>query len=209
MEQRAKSPRRAADESNTLIVNDFLDKYLYTEANGFTRVERVEDRARQIRGVDVELFFNGEFHRVDEKAATSWINRGLKTFSLELAFVDRSGEIFDGWFIRDDLLTDSYVFVWIDEADVVPFSEDKPDIEVLSGIDGIKKADIAFVDKHSIKGHLFSLGWGEDALRRKCDNIIENPDKENMGNVWRNGCKFSYSQHLVEKPVNVIIHEIR
>ena len=205
MERRKPSPRRAADEHNTRIVNDFLDRYLYTEANGFTNLERVEDRPRQIKGVDVEFEFNGDFHRADEKAATSYINKDLATFSLELAFVNKQNEIMDGWFLNEDLMNDSYVFVWIDQGDVVPFSDESPDVEVLTGVDGIRVADVAFVNKHAIHGYLSSIGWDDDKLRTKCDRILDNPEGEKMGNVWRNGCKFSYSQHLVEQPVNVII----
>ena len=39
---------------------------------------------------------------------------------------------------------------------------------------------------------------------KKMDNIRYNNDN-NMGNINENGCKFSYSQQLYEKPINVLI----
>lgn len=205
MERRAVSPRRAADETNTRIVNAFLDKYFYTDKNGFSSVERVYDKPRQVQGIDVELTFNGVQYSADEKAATSYVNKGLGTFSFELAFVNKKNEIMDGWLLNEDLLTDSYVLVWIDNGDMVPFSEGSS-IEVLDGIDAIHVADIALVKKKSVLNYLESIGWTKEKLSAKCDDII---DKEGngveMGNAWRNGCKFTYSQHLVEEPVNVLV----
>lgn len=193
-----------ADEANTMIVNRFLDSVVYTAENGFSDVERVDDKERQVQGIDVIFNLDGNKHLSDEKAATSWINKGLKTFSFELSFINRRNEIMDGWFLRDDLLNDSYVLVWIDEGEMRPFGTEE-NVEVLKGVDAILKADIAVVTKSAIKDYLESLGWTEDKLKTKCDAIIENPDGENMGNVFRNGCKFSYSTQLVEKPVNVLL----
>ena len=207
MEKRAASPRREADEQNTAIINDYLDRYVYTYENGFSVVERVNDRPRQVKGIDVEFNYGERAYFADEKAASTYINKPnpLATFSFELAFVNRNNEIMDGWFLSDRLDTDTYVLVWIDKGDMHPISEDKPDIMVLDGVDAIKSGDIAIVSKASIRAYLASLGWDVDKLRDKCDQIIETEGKVNMGNVWHNGCKFSYSQHLVEQPVNVLI----
>ena len=205
--KRAASPRREANERNTWIINEYLDKHVYTQENGFSYLERVIDRARQVKGIDVILRHNGREYVADEKAASDYINRDhqLATFSLELAFVNRDNEIMDGWFLRDDLDNDSYVFVWIDTADMHPISEDKPDIMVLDGVDAIRTGDVAIITKKAIHDYLESIGWTPDRLRTKCDKIIESEGDEPMGNVWRNGCKFSYSTHLVEQPVNVLI----
>lgn len=202
---RAKSPRRAADEENTRIVNDFLDKYFYTKENSFEFIKRIDERNLQIQGIDILFDYNGRHYTADEKAATAYINKGLRTFSFELAFVNARDEIMDGWLLNEELKTDSYVLVWIDEGDVVPFSEETPDIEVLNGIDGIKVADVALVDKCRILEELWALGWSIDKLRAKCDAILDDPDSQNMGNVWKNGCKFTYSRQLVEEPVNVLL----
>ena len=210
MEYRAQSPRRAADETNTRIVNEFLDRNFYTEANGFSSVERVYDKPRQVQGIDVEFDFNGKSYAADEKAATSYVNKNLGTFSFELAFVNRKNEIVDGWLLNEDILTDSYVIVWIDNGDMVPFSEDTPDIEVLDGVGAIHVADVALVKKKKVLEYLESLGWPVGRLSMKCDKIIEKEGEGiEMGNVWRNGCKFSYSKHLVEEPVNIILPRFR
>ena len=205
MEMREKSPRRAADETNTRIVNQFLDKYFYTSGNGFGDVERIEDKTRQVQGIDVEFAFGEKHYLADEKAATAYVNKGLGTFSFELAFVNKRNEIMDGWLLNEDLLTDSYVLVWIDNGDMIPFSEDNPNVEVLNGVDAIHVADVAFVRKEKVVEYLDGLGWNVDNLRDKCDAILTDPDGQYMGNVWKNGCKFTYSRHFVEEPVNVLV----
>lgn len=207
MERRAASPRREANERNTAIINDYLDKCVYTVENGFTEVSRVFDRQRQVKGIDITFAYNGEYFLADEKAASDYINRDhpLRTFSLELAFVNRDNMIMDGWFLNDEIRTDSYVFVWIDTADMHPISADKPDIMVLDGVNAIKSGDIALVYKEDVERYLESLGWTKDKLRAKCDQIIDNDGNVNLGNVWKDGCKFSYSTQLVEQPVNVLV----
>ena len=57
--KRAASPRREANERNTWIINEYLDKHVYTQENGFSYLERVIDRARQVKGIDVILRHNG------------------------------------------------------------------------------------------------------------------------------------------------------
>lgn len=207
MEKRAASPRREANERNTWIINEYLDKYVYTQENGFSYFERVMDRQRQVKGIDVVLTYNGVSYLADEKAASDYINRDwpLATFSLELAFVNRDNMIMDGWFLNEEIRTDSYIFVWIDKADMHPISSDKPDIKVLDGVDAIKSGDIAIVEKSAVEDYLASLGWTKNKLRAKCDQIIESDGNTEMGNVRRNGCKFSYSTQLVEQPVNVLV----
>lgn len=200
-----KSLRRQVDESNTLLVNDYLDKFVYTEENGFSNIKREDGVKAQVSGIDITFDFNGESFLCDEKAATAYINNPLRTFSLELSFINKAGTEKIGWFVNDDLRTDSYVFVWVDEGDVIKAGEDKKgEIYALTGIDGIKKIEISFIRKEKIKEYLSSLGWTRDNLLEKNRRIREN-SKEKMGKITENGCKFSYSKSLSEKSINVLV----
>lgn len=200
-----KSLRRQVDESNTLLVNDYLDKFVYTEENGFSNIKREDGVKAQVSGIDITFDFNGESFLCDEKAAAAYINNPLRTFSLELSFINKAGIEKIGWFVNDDLSTDSYVFVWIDEGDVIKVGEDKKgEIYALTGIDGIKKLEISFIRKEKIKEYLSSLGWTRDNLLEKNRRIREN-NKEKMGKITENGCKFSYSKSLSEKSINVLV----
>ena len=64
--------------------------------------------------------------------------------------------------------------------------------------------DAALVSKEKILNHLSFLGWSEERLHVK-DYQIRNYDKPNMGNIKKNGCKFSFSKHLKEQPINILL----
>lgn len=74
----------------------------------------------------------------------------------------------------------------------------------IKDISSIKNVDVALVSKASIFRHLNSLGWSKNNLLEK-DRRIRNNDNEYMGNILRDKCKFSYSKHLIEKPINILL----
>ena len=198
------SKRRELDENLTNVVNDFLDNYLYSLPE-FTEFQRIDNKEQQVLGVDVKFKLNGNFYICDEKAAVTRINQYLPTFCLELSMLDRSGNLKDGWFLNKDNINDSYLFIWIDKA-----TANEP-----SHFSQIKKLEVALVRKVKILEFLDSLNWNEKNIRNKDYLIRENKyfdinknkfiTKENLGNIQENNLKFSYSNHLVEQPVNLII----
>ena len=76
---------REYDEHCEQIMSQFLDKYFYNAINP-TSFERVQDKGRQVKGIDVVMEINGKTYSIDEKAAIRYTN-GLKTFALELSFL--------------------------------------------------------------------------------------------------------------------------
>ena len=119
-------------------IYSLLDKKLY--ATQTTNFERVNDKTRQVKGVDV-IFDIGEKHYIaDEKAAVRY--RNIKTFTLELSFINKKGEIQDGWLIDEHLINNSYVLVWIDNNE-----------------SGEEFATVALVMKNNIRDYLNKLGW--------------------------------------------------
>ena len=182
MGRRGKSVLRKEDEALSTRITEYLDESFYHEVG--KEFERVNDRERQVKGVDV-IFDIGDKHYVaDEKAAVRY--RNLKTFSLELSFVNKRGEVQDGWLISDKMENNSYVLIWVDEQD------------------GKESVTIALVMKEKILRYLRDLGWTKDNLERKM-SLIRNGESEYMGNIYRDGCKFSFSEQLVEKPINVLL----
>lgn len=175
---------RVSDEAMSENIGDFLDRTLYKE--NATNFERVRDKGRQVKGIDTIFTLNGEKYYCDEKASVRW--RNLNTFSLEISFIDRRGDIVPGWFVSDKCENDSYLFIWID---------DKGEGE---------KVEAALVRKEAIKEHLEALGWTGEKLEEKSRQIREKRGIGiNFGNVKRNGCKFSFSKKLVEEPVNILL----
>ena len=52
--------------------------------------------------------------------------------------------------------------------------------------------------------YLESLGWDVDKLLIKDERIRDGID-DNLGDIKKNGCKFSYSERLFEKPINILL----
>lgn len=180
---RDKSVLRVDDERMSAKVSAALDNLYYKKYEDF---ERVFDRERQVKGIDVIFIRDGVEYKCDEKAAVRW--RNLQTFSFELSFIDRRGDIVDGWFVSDRCENNSYLLIWLDQND------DKETMEA------------ALVMKDKIMRHLENLGWTKDKLMEKESQIRANDGIGiNFGNIRKNGCKFAFSTKLVEKPVNVLL----
>ena len=183
--------KRKYDEHCEKIISSILDEYFYTEP-GITLFERVTNKQLQINGVDTFFILNGKNYIVDEKAATRWV--GLKTFSLELSFLGKDDQVRTGWLLDKNKINDYFLFVWINELNN----------ETIQDISSIKNVDVALVSKEKILNHLYSLGWDIDKLHKKAFQI-RNEENTYMGKIRENGCKFSFSKHLKEQPINILL----
>ena len=182
---------REYDEHCEKVMGEFLDKYFYNE-NIEGTITRVKDRSLQVKGVDVVIDDGDVKFYIDEKAAIRYV--GLKTFALELSFINRQGDVNTGWLLDNKKINDYFLFVWINELNGTEIKD----------ISSIKNVDVALVSKISIFRHLNSLGWTKNNLLEK-DHRIRNNEDEYMGNILKDKCKFSFSNHLVEKPINILL----
>lgn len=180
---RQKSLLRDEDEKLSEEIGDFLDKTFYLEET--TDSIRIKDKKLQISGIDTIFTYQGQKYECDEKAAVRY--RNLKTFSLELSFIDKNGDIAVGWFLSQKNRNNSYLFVWIDDGEI----------------------EIALVEKSAILKYLQSLGWTNELLlkkQRKIRYALDNDKFEYLGNLDNDGLKFHYSKQLVEKPINILLY---
>ncbi len=182
---------RKEDEKCSDIVSDFLDEHFYSKCE---TIERVNDKNRQIKGIDVIFTLDGKKFICDEKSAIRYVNKKLKTFSMELSFLDKGGNVHEGWLLDENKINDSFLFIWIDKA--------KKDI--LSDKNDIQEIEYSLVYKRDIINYLESIGWDELRLIRKSELIREN-ENEYCGDLYKDGCRFVCSRFLYEKPVNVLI----
>ena len=182
---------RNYDENSEKIVSQFLQHYFYPSLNPES-IEIITDKSRQIQGIDVIININNEIYTIDEKTTVRYLN--LPTFSLELSFINRNNILQNGWLIDDSKTNDYYLFVWLKELND----------ENLIDINSIKAIDVALVSKIKILNHLNSIGWTKDKLIKKA-NLIRNNPNENFGEFKTNKCRFSISNHLREKPVNILL----
>lgn len=183
---------REYDEHCEKVMAQFLDEHFYKKI-GYTWRERVTDRERQVKGLDVILKRDGKVYNIDEKAAIRYTN-GLNTFALELSFLNRKGNRVDGWLIDEKKVNDYFVFVWINKIEG----------ELIENVDSFKEVEVALVSKEKIMIYLESLGWDVDKLLIKDERIRDGID-DNLGDIKKNGCKFSYSERLFEKPINILL----
>lgn len=186
------SKLRKNDEAMTEVISTLLDNVFYTKHT--ENFERVNDKKRQVSGIDVIFTYDGFEYVCDEKAAIHYINKVLPTFSLELSFIDRKDNLHDGWLIDEGKVNNSFLFVWIDKAK-------KDNVDSPSDVE---KMEFALVRRDKIVGYLESLGWTKERLLQKTVNLRNNP-REPRGDLERNGCRFNVSPQLVENPVNVLI----
>ena len=183
---------REYDEHCEKVMAQFLDEHFYKKI-GYTWRERVTDRERQVKGLDVILKREGKVYNIDEKAAIRY-TKGLNTFALELSFLNRKGNRVDGWLIDEKKINDHFVFVWINKIEG----------ELIENVDSFKEVEVALVSKEKIMIYLESLGWDVDKLLIKDERIRDGID-DNLGDIKKNGCKFSYSERLFEKPINILL----
>ena len=114
------------------IVAKFLDEYFYPniEIDDF---ERENDLVQQHKGVDLIIkHFDSTKEYVDEKAAVDYIDGDLDTFVLEIYSRSRAKDKQLGWFVREDILTNSYMIIYIKSK------EEKYDINNCNDIEEIE-----------------------------------------------------------------------
>lgn len=192
---------RTKDESQEQIINQFLEKYYFQKT--FRNVRFITDTALQTAGVDF-LCDNTSIKdmKIDVKAQSSakYLNNPRPTFSLEVTTLNRYGtEEITGWFFSSQCMTEYYTFVWILRANV-----DKQ--HRIRHVDDIERLEVLTVNAHDLQDYI--------------DDVLEEHHLDDIYSVsqdmrWREKtridiCKdihYSHSPHLVEKPVNLVVHK--
>jgi len=187
---------RKDDEKVESIISDFLDRYFYgpisREKN--IRFERVRDRAKQVRGIDVILGHT----TIDEKVKyhDGCINRILKYPSFELSFIDRSNRLHDGWFLTGENRYYAFITIYTNGKD-----------HVLS-LDDISCLQVLFVSKKDILDLLEKDGieYMSDGVEiRQHDHDSEFDPDGRLRIYYQNGYRLVWSKTLPESPVNLVI----
>ena len=146
---------------------------------------RYEDKENQVAGADVKFTYKDEEYIVDEKASVKY--NDLKTFMLELSFINRNNEIQEGWFTLDGQINNAYLLMWFDK---------------FSCISGRVVVFVALVRKDKLNEFMNGKGWTLANLRKKAYRIRYEGDR-NFGDLATNECQFGFSENLVERPVYV------
>lgn len=182
------------------VVNEFLDENFYPYiTNSFKRTEKTD---KQVQGID--CVFADRYHNhyiCDEKSAVKWTNKTLKTHAFEIQFVNRAGNLHDGWFLAKNQINNSYNLIYTDKI-----NDDEGDFDYHTFTsEQIRELHGYVIKKEKLKEYLYSLGLTEEQMLAKCKEIRETDGKCDMGDISRDGYKYSISKQLPEKPINILI----
>lgn len=185
------SKLRKYDETAEGIVCKFLDDKFYNRVELF---DRKNDINNQVDGIDTTFEFKGTSFLCDEKAAIRYVNKKLNTFAFELSFINKAGNRQEGWFLDNNKRTNSYLLCYINRAQY----------DSISSVEDILEAEVILVTRDKLIKFLDAKGWSKKLIKLKCDRIIHKEDRK-FGDIYIDGVKFSYSDHLYEQPVNILI----
>lgn len=198
------------------IAAGFLDTNFYPSFSLKAKVSRHSDTWHQFGGVDVSI----NATNFDEKCKCyGCLNTVLQYVGIECSILNKAQNVTDGWFMNDSLSTDYYSFIGL--------SASVNDVNQLTSESQVSAADVLWVKKEDIKDYiekytaLNSIKLDAENLRIESDNI-ENGDecyaslptclgytkakdgkyrqKYPHGKFW-----LTYSSHMHEKPVNLIM----
>lgn len=184
-----KKPHRTYEEDlrKTKVVEQFLDKYLYPGNQ-----KRITDKKQQLAGIDV--IYDGK--KIDEKAAINYMENQLETYSFELEFTDRYGNIRDGWFLDSTKVNDYYLLIYLEGNPRLTNIYDITKIEyILVRKDKIRELLNKIKIKKKIKSFKYKeskFGLYQYLLYCEYDNT-------------RYKLKLKRSNKLIEEPLNIII----
>lgn len=176
----------------------FLDKHLYTK-DIFTRSDRTDNASTQIDGSDIILTIPSLGIKdavVDEKASIYYINKDLRTFVLEVSFLNRSLHYTEGWFVDNSLSTEYYLMQWIKANVADPWQVKE---------NNITEIECVLVSKAKLKAYFEAEGYTKEKLLETAQQMRASHQKmiAPSGKPYR----FFYTMNLAEKPVNILLNK--
>ena len=187
---------RAKDMEAERELSKFLDKYLYTKEI-FSKADRTDDVDLQMAGSDIIVSIPSlgiENAVVDEKASIYYINKDLRTFVLEISFLNKGYNLNEGWFIDDSLSTEYYLMQWIKANVDDPWKVKESNITEI---------ECVLVSKQVLKEYFIKEGYDKANLLTIAQQLRDSNRKmiAPAGKPYR----FFYTPTLAEKPVNILL----
>lgn len=203
---------RQTDMQGERIVKKFLIKYFYERIRkneilpqiiNYRSVDLIDS---QLQGIDTILYLNnGTSIVIDEKCALKYINTDLSTFAFEIQW-NRKGETAKGWLVNRDLQTQYYFVMWLRGRQLMnPRSGailSEYDYVKQMSVETITSIELFAINKNSLLKYLDDIGLSIEQMEAKANWLVENNTKKHIVNA---DIKYFYSEHLAEKPVNIVI----
>ncbi|MAZ54442.1 MAG: hypothetical protein CMP55_01375 [Flavobacteriales bacterium] len=186
---------RKRDSKVEKEISSFLDTYFYPKiVNNFNRYSSKED---QLSGKDVSFsYMRLNKLVVDEKAATHYINKNIRTFAFELSFLLKNGNEVEGWLIDDNKETEYYLLMWINAKS--PWNLNKDDIAEINA---------TLVSRKKILDFLNSISYDKEKLKRANRKIRLNRIDGAIGKQKNSEIYFYSSTKYLESPINILIRK--
>ena len=197
--------RRQSDIENEKTTIEFLKEDVL---NKFPTFEMIFDKTHQKEGIDFQFFGRKNFfYMCDLKTIMPRANgKKLETACLECAsrHFDKEKKEWiynDGWYLDKKKKTNTYVMFWIDEC-----------TNGLKNKEDIKEYEYCFILVETIREYLKSNGWDETALRKKVEEIKNNPEnyyKTQWIEDKKSGFKIGFNTperfYDSERPINILL----
>lgn len=187
----------------------FLDKYFYRRLEESTTdlyCVRHQEELTQKAGIDVAIHSpDAATMYIDEKVSIYYRNGMIPTFAFEVNSIQRKlGRRIPGWLVNEDLKTTHYLLVWANvkcDNKTLKMKEVKDITE-----DEFTVVEALLIKKETLLNFLESQDFPIRRITQKAESILKenNPNKERYS-VGKDDFYFYYSQHIAEKPINVVI----
>lgn len=207
------------DNKASIELGKFIEKHFYSEMRREGKISSYtcfygdddESREMQKEGVDVSLQFMNKSREItlliDEKSQLSYVNDPVPSFILELQFLKRkSTEVADGWFVRDDLKTEYYEFMWIHADPTGAWLTRKQPENVKE--EDFRLVYLMRVEKKALRKYLEGAGLGIKELVEQANEIRRSKAEDPDGPIENNPgfpLHYSYTDYLPEKPINLVV----
>jgi hypothetical protein len=191
--------QRISDTNGEKELSKFLDIYFYPrlKLNAGT-VERKFDKESQYAGIDVQISNDTHSLNIDEKAALHYMDKDLKTFSFEIAFINEADNFHIGWLLDDTKKTNAYLLIY-------PKSHNT-DLSTITYTE-FGDMEVLLLRKDVIKDYLSSNGYTRDRLLWWSDYLRTNGYSGYHSGDNVPGLHFFLSDKLKEKPLNIIVNK--
>jgi len=183
-----KSSKKKKDIERERLVGRYMDS-IYKTMPEIYRFERETNFATQQLGVDVGVKLNNRVFSgmsdiilLDEKCATDYWNKDLKTFVMEV-YCPRNYNSY-GWLNNPNYVNNYYNFIWIRSDDA----------ELTTNV----VIDFAIISKEVIKK---LIGLTSDDIDRLVAEVKDSPDCKHYVGLH----KVVYSKNLPETPINILL----
>jgi hypothetical protein len=184
---------RVNDHKQEGVINQFLLKNFFKKM--YQDVEVVYDTQRQLQGIDIVA--DGNLIDIKAQSSARYLNNPTNTFILELSFLSSNKEETVGWFLKPDIQTTAYAFVWIHKTKEVN--------GMILNPNDIEEVEILLVDKKTLKQKINQ--WRTDDELLGVSRWMRQTATRSKECTLDGIKKLSHTPELFEKPSNLVVQK--